>query len=85
MEPRVTPRIGLLPLGHHYYWEQFPALKEMGLSMYARSAAVPRSLGPGDRPRPGGYGGQVARRPVSSSGANGWTWYSCSPLATRRA
>ena len=35
MEPRVTPRIGLLPLGHHYYWEQFPALKEMGLSMYA--------------------------------------------------
>jgi len=32
----VTPRIGLLPLGHFYYWDQFPQLKSMGLSMYAR-------------------------------------------------
>ena len=29
------PRIGLLPTGHSYYWDQFPGLKEMGLRMYA--------------------------------------------------
>ena len=32
----VRPRIGLLPTGHFYYWDQFPNLKEMGLSMYAK-------------------------------------------------
>ena len=32
----ATPRIGLLPLGHFYYWDQFPELKRMGLNMYAR-------------------------------------------------
>ena len=32
----VKPRIGLLPIGHFYYWEQFPELKGMGLSMYAK-------------------------------------------------
>ena len=32
----VTPRIGLLPLGHFYYWDQFPQLKRMGLNMYAK-------------------------------------------------
>lgn len=31
-----TPRIGLLPTGHFYYWEQFPGLREMGLRMSAR-------------------------------------------------
>jgi L-arabinose isomerase len=36
MEPRVRPRIGLLPVGHHYYWDQFPNLKEMGQRMYDR-------------------------------------------------
>ena len=36
MEPRVRPRIGLLPLGHHYYWDQFPLLKPMGQRMYDR-------------------------------------------------
>ena len=30
------PRIGLLPTGHFYYWDQFPDLKQMGLQMYAR-------------------------------------------------
>ncbi len=30
----VRPRIGLLPTGHFYYWDQFPKLKEMGLRMY---------------------------------------------------
>jgi L-arabinose isomerase len=29
------PRIGILPTGHRYYWDQFPALKEMGQKMYA--------------------------------------------------
>ena len=33
MDPRVRPRIGLLPVGHSYYWDQFPELKEMGLRM----------------------------------------------------
>ena len=33
VHPRVRPRIGLLPLGHHCYWEQFPGLREMGLRM----------------------------------------------------
>ena len=32
----VRPQIGLLPIGHFYYWEQFPQLKSMGLSMYAK-------------------------------------------------
>lgn len=30
------PRIGLLPTGHFYYWDQFPDLKDMGLRMYGR-------------------------------------------------
>ncbi len=45
MEPRVTPRIGLLPLGHHYYWEQFPRLKGMGLNMVAHLRQILESLG----------------------------------------
>jgi L-arabinose isomerase len=40
MEPRVRPRIGLLPVGHRYYWDQFPDLKAMGQRMYARLRAM---------------------------------------------
>jgi L-arabinose isomerase len=31
---KVRPRIGLLPTGHLIYWDQFPGLRERGLSMY---------------------------------------------------
>ncbi len=31
------PRIGVLPTGHFYYWDQFPELKEMGQKMYEAS------------------------------------------------
>jgi len=34
-ERMVKPRIGLLPIGHFYYWDQFPRLKDMGMKMYA--------------------------------------------------
>jgi len=34
MEPKALARIGLLPTGHGYYWDQFPRLKKMGLKMY---------------------------------------------------
>jgi L-arabinose isomerase len=30
----VRPVIGLLPIGHFYYWEQFPDLREMGMRMF---------------------------------------------------
>ncbi len=30
------PRIGLLPTGHSYYWDQFPNLKALGLNMYTK-------------------------------------------------
>ena len=36
MSERRQAKIGLLPTGHHYYWEQYPRLKAMGLSMYDR-------------------------------------------------
>ncbi len=36
MRPYPRARLGLLPTGHHYYWKQFPRLKQMGLSMYGR-------------------------------------------------
>ena len=36
MNPQVRARIGLLPAGHHYYWDQYPRLKQMGLRMYDR-------------------------------------------------
>ena len=48
-------RIGLLPTGHSYYWDQFPRLKEMGLGMYRKLRAL---LEP--------YGGLVAHCPSSS-------------------
>lgn len=34
MKPKVRAKIGLLPTGHHYYWDQYPRLKQMGLRMY---------------------------------------------------
>lgn len=34
LEPKVRPRIGLLPTGHKIYWEQYPGLRERGLKMY---------------------------------------------------
>jgi L-arabinose isomerase len=36
MRNSMRPRIGLLPTGHNYYWDQFPALRDLGLGMYAR-------------------------------------------------
>jgi len=30
------PRIGVLPTGHFYYWDQFPELMKMGKRMYAK-------------------------------------------------
>jgi L-arabinose isomerase len=36
LDDRVPrPRIGLLPTGHSFYWDQFPNLKEKGQKMYA--------------------------------------------------
>ncbi len=35
MQASVRAQIGLLPTGHQYYWDQFPGLKERGLSMCA--------------------------------------------------
>ena len=32
----AKPRIGLLPTGHFYCWDQFPGLKKMGMNMYAK-------------------------------------------------
>lgn len=42
---QVRPRIGLLPTGHHYYWEQYPRLKQMGLNMYAGLRSLLEPLG----------------------------------------
>jgi len=39
------PRIGLLPTGHFYYWDQFPRLKELGLRMYERLRALLEEIG----------------------------------------
>ncbi len=40
MELQTRPQIGLLPTGHHYYWEQYPRLKQMGLRMYDKLLAL---------------------------------------------
>ena len=40
MKPQTRARIGLLPTGHHYYWEQYPRLKQMGLRMYDKLLAL---------------------------------------------
>ncbi len=39
------PKIGLLPLGHSYYWDQFPRLQEMGRRMGAKLRARLEALG----------------------------------------
>ena len=39
LEPKVTPRIGLLPTGLQIYWEQYPRLRERGLAMYDQLVA----------------------------------------------
>ena len=39
LEPKVTPRIGLLPTGLQIYWEQYPTLRERGLAMYDQLVA----------------------------------------------
>jgi L-arabinose isomerase len=43
--PKSRPRIGLLPTGHAYYWDQFPKLKKMGQSMYTRLRGHLESIG----------------------------------------
>lgn len=45
LEPKVTPRIGLLPTGHKIYWEQYPSLRERGIKMYDRLVEQLRSFG----------------------------------------
>lgn len=35
-ETMVKPKVGLLPTGHYYYWNQFPRLKQMGMEMYEK-------------------------------------------------
>ena len=35
----ARPQIGLLPIGHFYYWDQFPELKEMGHRMFEKLRA----------------------------------------------
>ena len=39
LEPKVKPRIGLLPTGLKIYWEQFPDLKDKGMKMYDKLVA----------------------------------------------
>ncbi len=62
------PRIGLLPLGHSYYWEQFPRLREMGLRMGAklreRLEAIGEVLAPElvDTPEKSAAAGELFRR-----------------------
>ncbi len=36
LERVPKPVIGLLPIGHFYYWDQFPRLRELGLQMYGK-------------------------------------------------
>jgi L-arabinose isomerase len=42
---KVNPRIGLLPTGHFYYWDQFPDLKAMGQKMQAALLSHLESIG----------------------------------------
>jgi L-arabinose isomerase len=39
------PRIGLLPTGHLYYWDQFPGLKDMCMSMHDKMVERLRRIG----------------------------------------
>ena len=40
LKPKMRAKIGLLPTGHHYYWEQYPRLKQMGMGMYGKLRAL---------------------------------------------
>lgn len=42
---RPRPRIGLLPTGHDYYWDQFPHLKAMGEAMLGKLRALLEGFG----------------------------------------
>ena len=42
---KPRPRIGLLPTGHFYYWDQYPDLKEMGQRMYAKLISHLKEIG----------------------------------------
>ena len=44
-ERMARPRIGLLPTGHFYYWNQFPQLKDMGMKMYAKMCEELEKIG----------------------------------------
>ena len=44
------PAIGLLPVGHFYYWEQFPKLREMGLEMYKKLRVELEKIGTVEAP-----------------------------------
>ena len=44
MSSRPKARIGLLPTGHNYYWEQYPRLKSMGMGMYGKLRELLDSL-----------------------------------------
>jgi len=41
----AKPIIGLLPIGHFYYWDQFPELREMGMRMYQKLHANLEKIG----------------------------------------
>jgi L-arabinose isomerase len=45
MDSCVRPRIGLLPVGHQYYWDQFPDLKTKGEYMYAHLIEILNKMG----------------------------------------
>jgi L-arabinose isomerase len=40
MKPRLRAKIGLLPTGHNYYWDQYPRLRALGLGMCERLRAI---------------------------------------------
>ena len=44
LNPKVRAKIGLLPTGHHYYWEQYPRLKQMGMGMYGKLRVLLESM-----------------------------------------
>jgi L-arabinose isomerase len=44
-ERMPRPRIGILPTGHKFYWDQFPNLKQMGEQMYGELRSHLSTLG----------------------------------------
>ena len=45
LERVPRPVIGLLPIGHFYYWDQFPELREMGIRMYDKLKGHLKKIG----------------------------------------